>query len=513
MNRISLRAQWFAAGAVFVILVAPTIVSYHPYAFRWDDADYLWQAISVSSAFWAGNSHGLARIREVCSAMYGVHPPAMTLLSLPWGAVRTWDAAGDCFVTLACWISLLASVCLYLLARIGVKPLLLILASVCVGAALGPWPASAPAHIRATAFMADGLVGWTSLAALLLIPYELRTVRTTVRHAACHGLLWGLILSLGVMTKISFLYFAGLILPVLVLVRYRRNGWRDSGAAFAGFLIGSGPSALYMAKYGRTSFLYGGASSFGTLSNFYQKPFSTFVRECLRDSPGLWLFAAGVCSALAFIVLKRRSQVFRPDVIAVLIAIGFGLIIMASPNRELRFSFPVILSLPFLLAILLSTKSEPVPRQAATSTAGLAFLVLCVFAWPSRHRADRGDSLARVDAVLARGSYCGDKAILLATDSPTLNGLLFRVALQLTPGPAATSVRDLTGSSLRGAPFAEDFRAIESSDLVVFQDDRAISPPFTNARVPSYRKYIAEQTAFSSLRVGGDVAAFSRHCK
>ena len=52
------------------------------------------RAIAVSRAFWSGDVHGVG------TAMVESHPPAMMLLGLPWGPLASWDAAGNCFITL-----------------------------------------------------------------------------------------------------------------------------------------------------------------------------------------------------------------------------------------------------------------------------------------------------------------------------------------------------------------------------------------------------------------------------
>ena len=133
------RYKWLLVGALFAFCVAPTFISYQPYPFsEWDDSFYLRQSIEVSRAFWSGSVHGLG-------AMVGIRPPAMALLGLPWGRLASWDAAGECFISLAAVTALLAALCLYLLLRIGVKPFFLLTASVCVLASIGPYPARAGA--------------------------------------------------------------------------------------------------------------------------------------------------------------------------------------------------------------------------------------------------------------------------------------------------------------------------------------------------------------------------------
>ena len=166
MLEILAKSKWLLVAALFAFCVAPTFISYQPYLFAWDDADYLARAIAVSRAFWSGNIHGLG-------AMVSIRPPAMTWLGLPWGPLTSWEAAGKCFITLGAVISLLVALCLYLLQRIGVRPFFLVAASVCVLASLGPLRPNLPeanpgghwilakseytldTHLWATAFMTD----------------------------------------------------------------------------------------------------------------------------------------------------------------------------------------------------------------------------------------------------------------------------------------------------------------------------------------------------------------------
>src|SRR5215472_12265867 len=122
-DKVASKFSWFGTAAAFALCVAPTFISYKPYQFTWDDADYLLRAMAVSRSFWAGDVHGVG------AAMVSWHTPAMTLLGLPWGPLPSAKAAGDCFLTLAVLSGMLAAVCLYLLLRIGVKPIFLILAS------------------------------------------------------------------------------------------------------------------------------------------------------------------------------------------------------------------------------------------------------------------------------------------------------------------------------------------------------------------------------------------------
>ncbi len=513
------KSKWLVAAAIFAFCVAPTFISYQPYLFAWDDAGYLLQSIRVSRAFWSGNVHGLG-------AMYGIRPPAMALLGLPWRLPASWDAAGRCFVTLAAVISLLAALCLYLLLRIGVKPLFLVAASVCVFASIGPYPASPPfyamsfveeqsaAHYAATAFPADSLFAWTCLAAVLLIPYEARIHCRSTRGALLRGSLWGSILSLGAMTKISFLYFVLLIVPTLFLIRLRKAGLRSALAALTSFACCSAPSALYLVLFGRLAFENAKASSFGGVAAFTYVPFLQFLGNTIRESPGLVLSFVLTVSALIYLVIKRRAILWGADFLALVITIGFGTIVLAATNRQIRYAFPAIVAPPFLTAILMSNKGDPAPARSAALAACLAFCGLLAAGVPTQHRASR-QTLSRSDAVLAHAAGCNAKRILLLSESPTLNKVLMELALQVSGKGAlikAGLVSTLATQDRFRVPIEEDFHAIAEADEVVLQDRDKLSPAYLNRRVSEYERYI-RQGGYVPVRAWDDVSVYSMRCR
>ncbi len=500
------KSKWLLVAALFAFCVAPTFISYQPYLFAWDDSDYLARAIAVSRAFWSGNIHGLI------GAMVTQHPPAMTLLGLPWGPLASWDAASKCFITLAAVISFLAASCLYLLLRIGVKPFFLVTASVCVLASLGPYPPPEAnvrwnAHLCATAFLADSLFAWTALAAVLLIPYEARTHCPSIRGAVMRGILWGSILSLGVMTKLNFLYFVVFIVPTLFLIRLHHGGLRGALAALIAFACSSAPSAIYLVRYGEPAFALAKASSFGRVAEFYYTPLLQFLGNTIRESPGLLLSFVLTVTALIYLVIQRRRILWGTDFLAFLIMIGFGIVVLAAPNKEIRFAFPAIVALPFLTGILMSGEGHSVPGRSAALAAGLVFFGLLAASVPTGHRASR-QSLSRADAVLAQAAGCNAKRILLATDSPTLNQFLMDLAIEFSASGAPVTVGSLGWGAMGGVPIEEDFHRISEQDLVVFQDRDALFPPFTNQRVSDYERYI-RQGGHVPIRVGGDLTVYS----
>jgi hypothetical protein len=83
----------------------------------------------------------------------------------------------------------------------------------------------------------------------------------------------------------------------------------------------------------------------------------------------------------------------------------------------------------------------------------------------------------------------------------------------MEPHPLTLQVNALSGGAFGGASLNQDYHTLRESDLVAFQDDRALYPPFTNARVPSYRQYMAEEKDYVPIMVSDDVTVYSKNCK
>jgi len=370
-------------------------------------------------------------------------------------------------------------------------------------------------HIAATSFLADGLFAWITLAAILLIPYEARTYTTSAAGAVVRGILWGLILSSGAMTKVSFFYFIGLVVPILLAIRFLRGGLGGASAALFGLVVSSAPAIVYWFRWGQPSWDLATQSSFGATAGFYYMPLWQFLRNAVRESPGLVPTLVLAVAALVYLLINtsdRQLLLRRPDFLALLVTIGFGLVVLASPNREIRFALPVIVATPFLIAILMSGTGNATANRSAAFAAALVFCGLAAAAVPMRYRADRR-CLGKCDSVLAEAARCNAKRILLATASQTLNVVLMRLAIAVSPSGPPVKVDTLVFSAISGVPIAEDFRAILESDQVVFQEKEARSPAYINQRASEYEQYTRQQGRFIPIRVEDDVSVYLSHCQ
>jgi hypothetical protein len=482
------------ATIVFAVCIAPTVVSYAPYSFWWDDSDYLCRSIGASKAFWSGDGHALR------AAMVSIRPPIMTMLGVPWGPLKSWDAAGKCFLTLSTLSALFISCCLYFLLRVGLKPLYLVIASVCVFAALGPYPIGTDAHFFATGFMADSLFSWVAFAATLLIPYEWESPAASKTQSVWRGLLWGVIFAVGAITKVSFLYFIVLTIPILLFIRMRRSGLRGALTSLLSLSLCLLPVAIYWLRYGLTALKNGWAASFGHDAPLYHVPFSDFLIATIRQSPGILLPFLFAIAGIGYLIFQRRDFAFGESLIPLLITIGFCTISFASSNRQLRYSFVGIIAMPFLIGLLLSDKKCVVARGPASIASFLVFCCFVVASGPVLHRADR-QSIAKSELVLGQVVESKAKRVMLGTDSASLNLSLLRLAIAVSPSLPPIETDTLAWHAANGYPIERDFREINDSNLVVFQNKEDLDLAFTNQRAAEYEQYIQQRFGEIPIKV------------
>jgi hypothetical protein len=510
---VNIQLHWklLLASFVFALCAAPTFVSYHPYTYEWDDSDYLVNSIETTRAVWSGD------LRSFRMAVQGIHPPVMALLGLPWGTLASWDAAGKCFLSLATLTAFYATCCLFLMLRSGLNPLYLVIGSVCLLAAMGPFPGRAEVdhywcvNYIATSFMVDTLFAWIAFAALLLIPYEIANTGSATRDGLKRGVLWAAIFSGGAVSKVNFFYFIAIIIPILFFIRAHNRGRLNAFVALLSLVICSLPAILYWIRSGAPALRFAWANSFGHYAHHFYYPLLPFLWRTVLLAPGLLLSGTLVLGEMAYLVSKRREIMWGENVLALLVLIGYSIIVLASSNREFRFLFTLVIALPFLVGIVASERTYIYSQKAAISAAALVFCCLVAAAVPVLHRAER-QSIQRSEAVLAHSVGCNAKHILLATDSPTLNQNLMRLAIVLSPQRSSVKTSTLAWPPLADLPIEEDFRAIRESELVVFQNKEALNPPFTNQRVPEYERYARQEAGDGPIKVMDDVRIYTlRH--
>jgi len=502
---------------LFALLIAPAFISYKPSLVRWDDADYLLRSTLVSRAFWSADLPGMLR------GMVSSRPPAMTLLGIPFGPIQNWAATGNCYVVLALAIACTIALCFYLLLRIGVHPVAMLLSALCVLLSIGiqyrPYaltPATAtidPAvpYGIATGMLADGWFAWACLGFLLLLPFEVRCKQAgTTWNCILHGILWGALTTLALHIKLNFAFFLFLMLPLLAWIVIRREGARRARIVFLAYLCTSAPLLIFLLLFGRSAVKTLLVWSYGSVARVFAMPLGKFLSLSFYYAPGMAGVLLLVAVALGFYYVLNPRRIFSSDTAALVLVLLFGAAVLFAASKQIRYAFPVIVALPFLASVVVAGDAKPWPHGKALAAAGLLCLLLAVAAVPERSRSDVR-SVERANLVLDQATAQHAAHLVLATDSPTLNGALFELARLFRselPGQRP-EVRNLAYSHIEGRAQEKDFADLDQADLVVFQDQPALLPQFSNVRVEIYRKHVLAQ-GFQPSRWGNDLTLYQR---
>ena len=287
----------------------------------------------------------------------------------------------------------------------------------------------------------------------------------------------------------------------------RYSGLRSAWVTLASFCACSLPVIIYYLRYGKLALHNGVAASFGHDAPFYHIPLSRFLGSAVRQSPGLLLGWIFVIACIVYWIVKRRDIALGANVIPLLIIIGYCTTSLASSNREIRFLFPGIIALPFLIGILVSAKANVVPRGSAIIAAILVFCCLAAAGLPMLHRADR-QSIAKSEIVLGQAVEVNAKRVLLATDTSSLNLELMNLAIAISSPPRPVETDTLAWDAAFGASVDDDYRKIRDSDLIVFLNG---GPPVTNQRVSEDEQYARQYFGDVPIKIVDGIRMYGRH--
>lgn len=491
-------ANWMAGLFAFLGLVSPTVINYTPCSLAWDEAYYLSRAICMNRAFY---DRSLSRVTE-CLA--GTHKgPIVELLGLPWGrAGGTEWGVGLAFVGLGLfiWIIVLATYLTCLHGGTSLVPLLLGAACIYLTPFLGK---------SGGVMMTDMLLAWCITLALMLIPIEYNNPQTEFWPSTFRGLLWGFVIDVGMLSKVTFLFFAGTIGLTLLIMRWRRSGVRPLLYTLAACALGAIPAILIWSLYGRTFVQFGKLVAWGDLAHLFSVPGVTAVGYLKGYVTELrWAF---IPLLLLLGLFVRGLWIERQGRLVRLLPISVILIYLAtaamSQNRDPRFTIPVMIAMPLCLAW---TDARTAPRIAMGPTPILAaFLVGTLCAIPMVGRPVIAP-IQRSGKLLRTLSEGRSTTVMIATDGP-----LFNIeSLQLARQTGANDLRPvfldtLVYDEVNGRSLEEGLRRIDNADYVLFlRAKHQAGPDWSRTRAKDYRAHCEKVGLLLSAETSPDFDVF-----
>jgi hypothetical protein len=468
--------------AIMAAVIAPTILSYGTYSMAWDDLYFFHRTVSLNRAIWSLDGRQFVETFSIL-----MKSPVMALMAAPWGPAGTSEKViGLSLVSLAGCTWLVALVCIYLMARMGCGKILLVVA----GASLAANPVLTG---YAGAFLVDGLLSWVVLLTLLLGPYEALTEEHGVAASIRRGLLWALALNAGALAKVTYGYFALLMVPCLLLIRWRRGGATATIVAAASCVGGCLPSIVIWGLFGAQFLRHAQMSAWGAGSRFYAAPGISplaFAGSYIQAIGAAFYLHCGLGLAAIWMVARKRVRVLRAAIWPLLVLALYFLLSIQGSNRDLRFFMPAMVSFPFLLVALVPNGPQQGRPAVSKAAFAAAFLVMVLVSLPMTKRPELSNVWRARDLLVKCGLH-GYTRITLATDSPGFNIETFLLAKELLGKPGRKfRIGTLVYDIVHEKPVESGFEVMRHSDVTIFEEPQPVSPEFTNRRAGDYGSYV-----------------------
>jgi hypothetical protein len=453
--------RWIGLFA-FLALLSPTVINYSSYPLAWDESYYLNRIICANQAFYG---FSLSRLSECLEHTH--KGPIMELVNLPWGrAGGSEQGMGLAFVGLALFIWVLILVTYRICLQCAISPISLLLSAATIG--LTPF-----LRANAGAMMTDTLLGWCVALALMLIPLEYSRPSKGFWPSFCRGLLWSLVINVGMLNKVTFVFFVGAIGMALLVIRADYSGEWPLRYAVLACIVGSLPAILVWRYYGLNFLRFAFMVAWGSTARMWSVPGLT-AGGYLKRFVGQ--FGLGLIPLSMLLVLFVRGMVIENQRrLGPLLPIGILLIYLGiaarSQNRDPRFGIPVMIAMPVCLAWTSTKRKTPIPLAAAPVFAAL--LMVVALSAPMVRRPEIGPIRRARELLKTLNQEQASKGqpmkIVIATDGPAFNVDSFLLAKQIGWDTLKTvDVDTLVYDAVNKRTVEDGLKRIDAADYVVF---------------------------------------------
>jgi hypothetical protein len=455
----------------------------------WDDLYFAHRALCVNQAFWSADCQGIGKCLSIM-----MKSPIMALLSLPWGPIGgTVTGVGLSIFSLALLIWIFILISFLIMLRTGVPAWTLLLGSLSIF--LNPFLAG-----YAGSLLVDQLVSWVILCSLLLVNLQSGSYESTYGESILHGVVWGFAISVGLLCKVTYVYFLCISLPALVFLKWRKDGLRHLSVCLLATFLFSLPALLIWSKFGNLYLLHAMQASWGPLARFYAISDTDYFAfwERLYHVMGAAVFPCFVILVMALIVLVKHYMEW-PRMLPGIALLGYLFICSASRNADVRFLMPVMIGFPFAAASVVSTsKAWQVNRRLIVVIA----FVLALACVPMVQRPVI-EKIRNLSGLLQSLEDAKVRSILIATDSPTFNIESFLLSKEiLGKSHDRLTIGTLAYDYMHSRDLEYSLKRVDSADAVIFEKPFPKYPDFTNNRVQEYyRRAKADKRLFTESEI------------
>ena len=463
-----------------LLLLSPMIVSFTERIPEWDQLYFFHRAACVRNAL---QDLSFSRA-DIC--MEGLaKSPIMVATLLPSGPLHGTEglAVGPIVLALATFALLWLGI---RMAQRGGMKLSLAVAAAGIASLAPPLIAGAP-------FLADSISAIVILDTLLLLPLETATQASTGSAYFRRGLLWGLLFSLGLLSKLTYFYFAGVTFGLLVLISLYRDGIGRTAMKILGMATASLLPVLLFLRYSGIYWHHAMESAFGPLTAFYNDHIQRWAFLRLSFAQMGWAYWCGIalllCYALVHWIRSRQTRGLASFALLFAIILGYLFIAAGSPNKDARFFWPVWLCLPFAVA---AASNDASLTPVAVRGLGLAPVWLSIVL--SVATAGRFDmhAVSKFQLVLQSLPHNRPIQVLMADDEAAYNVETLILARQLDlPAFRKMQVSTVVYDIVAGRTPAQSIKRLLGADYVILRwpVDKS-SAEWANRFLPQFRAAI-----------------------
>jgi hypothetical protein len=454
-------SRWLLLFA-FLGLISPTVINYSPYPLPWDESYYLGRVICTNHAVY---DFTLSRLSECLATTH--KGPIMGLINLPWGRVGgTYRGIGLAFFGLALFVWILVLITYLTCLRAGIPPGSLLLAAATIG--FTPF-----LRTSSGAMMTDTLLGWSIALALMLIPLEYSRPSHGILPSILRGLLWSVAVNVGMLSKVTFLFFLLAVGMSLLVIRTDHSGEKPVRYAFAGCLLGALATLIIWRYYGMNFMRFAIFAAWSGGANVWSVPGMTAAGYSRRYFSQLGFALIPLLILLGLFI--RGIWIEKQMRLARLLPIGIILMYLGiaarSQNRDPRFSIPVMIAMPLCLAWTGFRKESKSTVGAAPMFTALllgTLLALPMIRRPEVAPIKRAGELLRT--LSQEQSAPGQSIkIVIATDGPEFNIDTFLLARQLgRESLQSVDLDTLVYDAINKRSLRDGTDRIDAADYVLF---------------------------------------------
>jgi hypothetical protein len=426
----------------------------------WDELNYLHRAVCVDRTLLAGDWAGT---HECMLLLF--KSPVLMLLLLPVGQIGdNVDLIRMAPVMLAVFNFCAVLGIALLTWRLRVPLAVVLVAAIAI--------ASNPlTHVVAGALLIDTFLGFVVTIAVLLFAFEASSNATSWRSAALRGALWGLVGTVGVLSKITFGYFVVLLFMPMVGIVWYREGFRPALIRVIGCAVVSIPGLIIFALYANQYFAHALKSSVGSFAELYSDHLTLKAFIALQlTGTGFGGVILLVMAAAAIVTTVRRRVLDWTALYLLLVLLGYLWVSANTVSRDARYLLPFWLALPWCLAFVLRAPDGSGPQGAPVRDFALAGLVGVFLALPSIKNYDLSGVELSINALRTIPT---DRPVrvLTATDTGDFNieSVLLAYQLDRRRFPAGLLIDTLVYDGVNGRTLDQSMARLRSADIILFR--------------------------------------------